>query len=349
MATAPTTTRRRVNKKAPKAIGKAVSTKTAAVAAASTAKETTRPKVTPVRDPAFKIEAVTQKKRYLKLLVYGDHGCGKTWLVSTSAAVLEMQDVFMIDAEAGDLTLVDDKGAHNFSDIDTARVKTYKQVAAVVEFLKTHCRLRLEVEEDKEGALEKLTALEAKFRGVEPSNISKPRMYRTVIVDSLGEVESFCMYQLLGITGLTALDEEVATEEWAEYKKLNSMIKRLIRDLRNLPMHMLMTCPAKYSQDEKKRMLYTPAMTGQLSRQVQGFVDVVGYLIMGVAESDEAPIPRTLYVQPVKGQRFAAKCRFSSYKGSFFNNTTMGTIMETVGLSLSIKPKPKPKSKERSK
>lgn len=348
MATTPAVTKSAITKKkAPKVIGKAISTKTAG---SPSTKETTRPKVTPVRPPVFKIETVHKKHRYLKLLVYGDFGCGKTWLVSTSADIVEMRDVLMIDAEAGDLTLAGDEGVHNFGDIDTVRVTNYKEVSAVVDFLKTHCRLRVEIEEaisqeQGQDAFDKLKALEARFKDVEVSEIKTPRMYRTVIVDSLAEVESFCMYQLLGVTELTGLDEEVAAEEWSEYKKLNSMIQRMIRGLRNLPMHMLMTCPSKYMQDEKKRMLYTPAMTGQLSRKVQGFMDVVGYLVMGVPESEEAPIPRTLYVQPVKGQRFAAKCRFSSFKGSFFNNTTMGKILETVGLSPPTKPKPKPSKK----
>ncbi len=316
--------------------------------AVSTAKKTARPKVTPVRPAIFKIETVHEKHRYLKLLVYGDFGCGKTWLVSTAADVEGMRDVLMIDAEAGDMTLAGDGGKHHFDEIDTVRVTNYKEVSAVVDFLGTHCRLRVEIEEAKsqeagQDAFDKLVALEAKFKDVDVSEIKTPRMYRTVIVDSLAEVESFCMYQLLGITDLTGLDEEVDAEEWSEYKKLNSMIQRMIRGLRNLPMHMLMTCPSKYMQDEKKRMLYTPAMTGQLSRKVQGFMDVVGYLVMGVPESDEAPIPRTLFVQPVKGQRFAAKCRFSTFKGSFFNDTTMGKILETVGLTSSITPKPKSK------
>ncbi|KKK71029.1 hypothetical protein LCGC14_2918040, partial [marine sediment metagenome] len=258
----------------------------------------------------------------------------------------------MIDAEAGDLTLAGDEGKHRFDEIDTVRVTNYKEVSAVVDFLKTHCRLRVEIEEGEyggkdlepgESALDKLRALEAKFKDVDVSEIKTPRMYRTIIVDSLAEVESFCMYQLLGITELTGLDEEVAAEEWSEYKKLNSMIQRMIRGLRNLPMHMLMTCPSKYMQDEKKRMLHTPAMTGQLSRKVQGFMDVVGYLVMGVPESEEAQIPRTLYVQPVKGQRFAAKCRFSTFKGSYFNNAIMEKILDEVGLIKTTKPKPSKK------
>lgn len=317
-----------------------------------TTKSPERPKVTPIRAPTFKIETAYSKARYIKLLVYGDYGSGKTWLTSTSVAVREMQDVLMIDAEAGDMTLLDDTSSIDFAAIETVRVRNFKQVAHVQEFLKTHCRLREEAEDFenllKGEAVDKLRELEALFKGIDPSDIEKPKRYRTVIIDSLTEVESYCMYQLLGVTELTRLDEEVASAEWSEYKKNHSMIQRLVRGFRDLPMHVLFTCASQYSQDETKRMLYSPALTGKLSRQIQGFMDVVGYLQTGTAESEEAPIPRRLYVQPVKGRRFAAKCRFSSFKGSYFENATMSTILKTVGLSLATS-KPKPKVEEGTK
>ncbi len=305
---------------------------------AVTTKEAARPKVTPLRPPAFKIETSHTKSRYLKGLFYGDHGVGKTRLVATSSGVPEMRDVFMIDAEAGDMTLEDmgEKDKFRFGDIDITRITTFAQVASVQEFLKTHCRLR------EEGNTEGLRALEARFKGVEPSDIDEPRRYRTVILDSLGEIESLLIYQLLGVTVNTALDEEIQAEEWAEYKKNNNMMKRMIREFRNLPVHLLVTCPEKYAQDENKKMQWTPALIGQLSRQARGPFDIVGYLQTGVAESEEAPLPRRLYVQPIKGKKFVAKCRFSSYTGAYFDDPTMGTIMETVGLSSpTTQPKPK--------
>jgi len=294
--------------------------------------------VQPQRAPSFRIETAHTKARYMKGLIYGEYGTGKTRFLSTSIGVQDMRDVLMIDAEAGDMTLMDDTSEFAFDKIDTVLVQNYKQVAAVQEFLKSHCRLR---ESGMTDDLDKLIALEARFRGIDPKDVEKPRKYRTVILDSLSEIESMCMYQLLGISAVTRLDEEVASAEWAEYKKQNAMVQRLIRGFRDLPMHVLITCASKYAQDDQKKMLYGPALTGQLSRQVQGFMDVVGYLVIGQAENENDPLPRRLYVQPVKGQRFNAKCRFSSFKGSYFDNPTMGTILETVGLISALSPKTK--------
>src|SRR5204862_150217 len=141
------------------------------------------------------------------------------------------------------------------------------------------------------------------------------RLYRTAIVDSLAEAENQCMMQLLGVSSETLIDEEVQPESWDEYRKQRSMIHRLIRNFRNLPMNILFTCPRHFKENEQKRRIYGPMMTGKLSNEVQGFVDLVGHLVVGdivnqEAEEGEVPdvmAPRRLYIQP--GTRHAAKSR----------------------------------------
>ena len=218
----------------------------------------------------------------------------------------------------------------DFKYIDRIRVTNYFTLGRVQEFLKLHCRLREEGDDDK------LREIEAKLRGIDPEDIETPRRYKTVILDSLTEAEVFCMYQLLGINDTTKIDDEVASAEWAEYKKQHSMVARLVRAYRDLPMNVLMTCARSYTQDEQKRFNYSPQMTGKLASQVQGFVDMVGYLTSGAVaaveggETNEKTIGRRMYVQPVG--RFAAKNRFSMFKGTYFDNPTMETIFRSVGL-----------------
>lgn len=300
--------------------GGAVTTGGNIVATAANVAATT----TTIKAPPFKIEQLHESQLWLKLLVYGGYGTGKTRLAGTSALVPDMRDILMIDAEAGGLTIATDGNIESEEaakqSIDRVRVSTFKEFSRVQEFLKLHCKYRDENNEDK------LRELEIKLRGDYDESRSL-RRYSTVIIDSLSEIEAFSLYQLLGITDRTAIDEEVATAEWAEYKKNNSQILRAIRAYRDLPMNVIITSAVQDRQDEKKRLIYAPALTGKLSKQVQGFMDMVGFLTIHGSGDEEV---RRMYVQP--GSQYDAKNRFSSYRERYFDDPTIGTILRAVGL-----------------
>lgn len=280
--------------------------------------------------PVFVVTPMETKQHYLKALIYGEYGVGKTRLVGTSAQVQTMRDVLLISAESGSLTLDDD--VPEFGLIDEVRTENYKQVGRVFDFLKAHCSIRDRTGPDADA---KLLSLQQKVMPDMPSG-TRVRRYRTVIIDSLTEVESFCMSQLLGVTELTKLDEESNPAEWGEYRKQHMMIQRLIRNFRDLPMHVLFTCARAYQTDEMKRQIFAPMMTGKLAGQVQGFMDLVGYLILGSPKEDGTPPDRRLIIQP--SPRYAAKSRFSRYKKPHFDNPTIGSILKDVGLLDAVTP-----------
>ncbi len=285
-----------------------------------------------VKAPAFRIETFQTRERYLKLMVYGNYGTGKTHLTGTACEVPEMHDVLMINAESGDLTLERFNTTHELSIITCTK---YRQIARVYEFLRKHCTAR-----DK-GDFAALRELESTYTGVPADEIKEPKQFFTVIVDSLTEIEDYCMSDLLGITDITKLDDEVASAEWSEYKKQHSMIRRLVRGFRDLPMHVLFTCAEAYTQDEHKRRQYGPQLTGKLASQVQGFMDIVGYLVVTEAREmteDEKKIakktgelPRRLYVQPSATGKYQAKCRFP-YDKPYFDDPHIRSIAERVGI-----------------
>lgn len=241
--------------------------------------------------------------------------------------VPQMQDVIFIDCEAGDLTIAteDDpeynKNAHEH--IVVVRARTFQELARIQEYLKIHCMYR---DKNDEAMLKKL---EQKIMSPEEFDPDAPaRRFNTAIVDSLSEAESFSMYQLLGITDKTRLDEEVSSPEWAEYKRNHSQILRMIRSYRDLPMHILMTAASTYSQDEQKRMFYMPSLTGKLAKQCQAFMDIVGY--MYISQDDSGKKMHVMQAQP--SARINAKCRFSNFKAAGWNNPTMHSILSSVGL-----------------
>ena len=270
-----------------------------------------------VRAPQFRIETVARKERFLKLLIYGNYGVGKTTLACSALEVPSMNNVLMINAEAGDLSV------DNLDDLDAITITNFRALGRINEYLKQHCKAR-----DADDT-EELIKMEAFLRGIDEKDIKEPRKYRTVILDSLSELESYCFDQLLGITDTTRLDEETQSAEWGEYKQNNNMMLRLVRAFRDLPMHVIFTCAEKYTQDETKKFKYTPDMTGKLSKKIQGFMDMVGYYAQG---KDGDKVQRKLFVMPSALGKYDAKHRYQSFNKDHFTDPTIGSMLREVGL-----------------
>src|SRR5690625_5179813 len=177
----------------------------------------------------FTISSAKHRQRYLKAMVYGPYGVGKTVLSSTAQDVPAMRDTLVISAESGDLSIADR------DDIDVIPISSYKQLSKVYEYLRRHCQLR-----DK-GDLKSLAKLQQQLRPDEKVNRKNLKQYRTVIVSSLTELHKYCMYQLLGIEiGAFALDMEPDIPQFAEWGKSGEMIRLFVRTLRDLPMHAIL-------------------------------------------------------------------------------------------------------------
>lgn len=277
--------------------------------------------------PPFVIQTMQGADRWIKMLVYGGYGSGKTLLCGTAAAVPQMRDVLIISCEAGDLTIKTEIASLSEEDkkhIDTVRVTSYKQLARVHEFLRVHCMYRDLPFEEGESKLKELE--KRLFPQSDPE--APARRYYTAALDSLTEAETFSMYTLLGITDNTRLDEETQSPEWAEYKKNNTQILRLSRAMRDLPINLILTAASSFVQNEAKQFIYQPALTGKLAKQIQGFMDVVGFLHVGPGENG-VRIHRMI-VHPTP--RVDAKCRFSNFKQPYWDNPTMQSILSSVGL-----------------
>jgi len=289
----------------------------------------------PVAAPPFTIldKEGRHNERYIKMLAYGEHGSGKTYLMATACSVPRMNDVIMISAEGGEMTIDTDDKSHPFHKIDSIRIEDFNGVAKTFDFLKLHCDLR---DRPFDPAVEeKLWELEAKNKQLGVAELKakqeKPRRYQTTIIDSLTEVESYCMSKILDNNPDMSLDEVTETAEWKHYKIQHTTMMNLIRRYRDLPMHVLMTCARQYIQDESKRQLFSPAMTGKLTSKVQGFVDIVGYLEVLPATTPDGNPPRKMHVQP--NARWNAKNRISSYKKPFFEDPTMAKILKEIGMT----------------
>ena len=287
---------------------------------------------------AFRIGSLVDpmRKRYIKALFYGPPGAGKTTLAGTAIDVEQMRDVLFIQFEGGEEVLMDNPRIENSDLIDLTRINSMAQLVKLYNFLQNHCRAR-----DKDDEEMLILMQNAVFYGDidaagNPTNKElhkgdRLRRYHTVVIDSLTEVEAANLATALKLDAQgIEVGGEASTAGWDEYRANNHTMQRNIRAFRDLDLNVIFICAQNYSQDERKRYHYSPGLTGKLSTQVQGFVDVVGWLVPATDDNNK-PL-RRLAVQPVDTPRADAKSRFAKYSHPFFDNPTMLDLMKGFGL-----------------
>lgn len=305
------------------------------------------PSMTQARTPlpespgAFRIGALVDpmRKRYIKAMFYGAPGTGKTTLAGSAVDVDVMRDVLAIQFEGGHEVLMDNERVVNSDLIDLVRVKRIEQLQKLYEFLLHHCRYR---DMGKDEELEKLQLMIFGYADEEGKPLTKLpegdrlRKYHTVIIDSLTELEAQNLAVALKLDAVGMENAgEVEKAGWDEFRLNNHTIQRIVRAFRDLEMNVILICAQRYDQDELKRYHYSPSLTGKLTTQVQGFVDVVGWLVVG--QDAEGKPMRRLAVQPHTGPKADAKSRFAMYKDPHFDNPVMRDLMTGFGLIVPAK------------
>jgi hypothetical protein len=314
--------------------------------------------------PMMGLRPIESVYNWLNMVVYGAYGDGKTFLVGTAVLVPEMCDILYVSLEGGEKTLRELIKICKSKGIDPNRVmvlpiQTYRQYAQLYETLKRHIQFR------DSNNVDGLRMIEAQLRGVEllerigwqptstdPAAVVKemsdviiklsgdktklaeliptPRKFRTVITDSLTEAQKYCMYQILGIDPLTQrIDAEPDSAEWKDWGSSREMIQFLVRRYRDLEINSFFICGVDEEEDVKKRRYLSPMLPGKLSKDVQGLVDVVGFIRKMPLEG--GGVTRRLFLEggDYNGVVIAAKHRFgSNLKSQYLDNPTMQTLYD---------------------
>lgn len=186
----------------------------------------------------LRIQDVDEIDPYLNFLVYGESGVGKTVLAGSSCLVPALAPVIFLNIEGGTLSL-----RKRYPEVKTVRCKAYSDIVKVYEALKS---------------------------GKHP--------FKTVVVDSLTESQKFSMAGIMRVTTEKDSDRDPDLPGIGEWGKNIEQMRKLVRAFRDLPMNTIFTALAMTEKDKKGNTTIKPQMSGKLSSEVAGFLDVVLYM-----------------------------------------------------------------------
>jgi hypothetical protein len=186
----------------------------------------------------LQIMHVDEQMPNINMLVYGPPGVGKTVLAGSASDVEEMSPVLLIDVEGGSFSL-----RAQYPQVEVVRIQSWSDMIKLYNDL---------------------------YDGVHP--------YKTLILDSLTEIQKFSMLQIMKELIAREADRDPDVPGMREWGKNIEQIRRLVRAFRDLPYNVIMTALVVEDKDARSGVLHKkPSLSGKLSAEVAGFLDIVTY------------------------------------------------------------------------
>lgn len=232
------------------------------------------------------------------MLIYGDPGVGKTTLAATALNVPEMSDVLILNIEGGIMSVVEAEEVGLRTTPMVKDISTLKDLEEVFWYLRTG-----------------------------------DHQFQTLVIDSYSELAKICLDAIVDHEVDTNAKRTSNDEIWLEdYGTMTKRMRRITRAIRDLPMHVILTCHAAATQDKDKNEVIGPSLTTKLRESVIGYMDIVAYMFTRVEEvegASENKIVRGILTQPYG--KWIAKDRSPGGRiGVFLDNPTMPTVYERI-------------------
>lgn len=235
------------------------------------------------------IVPTSERPEFFNMLIYGDYGHGKTHFCATADDSPLTSPVLFLDVEGGMATI--EKFPRWADSIEHKEVRTLKQL--------------VELHDKLSGPL----------AGV----------YKTVVIDSITELQRLDMSAILKAGVAPGQDPEVASPR--EYGKSLTHMRAIVRAYKDLPMHCIFTALLSEEQEADNTMTFGPNLTGKARREIPGFVDVVGWISVDLNRGSSE---RRLQVTPTR--RVKAKDRLGiiapGKEGTPIINPTVPMLLE---------------------
>jgi len=228
---------------------------------------------------------------FLKMLLYGDPGVGKTTLAASAMDCDATKDVLIINVEGGLLSVVDYAP-------DVVDLESWAHLDDLFWFLAKGDH------NYKTVVIDSLSELQlVNVDSVITNAMKKPGNKR----ENADEVW---------------LDD---------YGKSNSQVRNAVRKFRDLPMHVIFTCLAARSQDADKNEQVHPALPPKMRGMVMGYMDVVGFMYTKNVKNEDGTerTDRVLLTQPY-GKWVAKDRSLGGRLGITMDNPTISMMINQI-------------------
>lgn len=260
-------------------------------------------KPTDLRKPKQSLEC-------LKIFIYGPTGAGKTWLIGTATNDrTTFGKILILALDPGDLTL--DHPDIVSENVDIAPIRS-------------------------------INDLEKWFDWLDTENV-KSKEYGTVVIEGVTDVCELAMQEALETAKKSdpKRDRYLPTVEL--WNKVQIIARNVIRQYRDLPMHVIITALDMEKKDDTTGKNYIrPSVVGKLVNELGAYFDIVGYLSVDIDNAKDfakkgQDVPRLLQLQP--SEKIQAKDR-SRRLGVTIENPTLPILIHLLKTNTERVPAP---------
>lgn len=156
--------------------------------------------------------------------------------------------------------------------------------------------------------------------------------FKSVAIDSISETHWYALNNLLqNRPDDTRKVEDVSDQQ--EYGQALVQMRRLLREFRDLPMHVFYTAHAREELDPREGMVKKPSLAGKASNEVLGIVDVAGYLTFGkLGRGADAIEKRVLVLKNVPRIRAKTRTKWESAAPDEIIEPTVTALFDAVSI-----------------
>lgn len=239
-------------------------------------------------------------KRFLKGLIIAPPGHGKTYMLGTAQLDERTAPMLFLDFEGGEETLAG-------LEIDVLPIRSWDDYSEVFEYLSSGDHWM-----------------------IPGSSLAEGERYRSLGIDSISETHIWALLARVSAKGASRNEPDLI--EQGDYGVVSTQMRRLLREFRDLPMHVFYSATTKEVEERGVGKVKVPALSGQMAEEVAGMMSVVGYLAK--AQDDDGEEERILLLQNYPGFRVKARVPWGeSAPDELDGNPTIGDLCDALGVS----------------